>query len=156
MTSLEEGDPAPQFDLESDAGQRVSLDDLRGRWIVLYWYPKDDTPGCTTEACEFRDSWDAISAEADVYGVSPDSLKSHVKFREKFRLPFPLLSDAGHAVAQRYGVWAMKKFMGRSYMGVERTTFIIGPDGTVARVFRNVKPAGHAKEIRKALAELKG
>lgn len=156
MATVEQGDAAPPFELESDAGERVSLDDLRGRWVVLYWYPKDDTPGCTTEACEFRDSWDSISAEAEVYGVSPDNAASHRKFRDKLRLPFPLLADAGHAVAERYGVWAMKKFMGRQYMGVERTTFIIAPDGTVARVFRNVKPAGHAKEIRKALIELKG
>jgi len=153
---VEAGDPAPPFELEDHSGNRVRLDNLRGHWVILYWYPKDDTPGCTTEACEFRDNWEAVSAVAEVYGVSPDTVKSHGKFREKFRLPFPLLSDEGHAVAQRYGVWAMKKFMGRSYMGVERTTFIIGPDGRVARVFQNVKPSGHAKEVLKALAEVKG
>ena len=154
MALVEQGDPAPPFELENDLGEPVTLNG--GRWLVLYWYPKDDTPGCTTEACEFRDSWSAISRQADVYGVSPDTTKSHHKFREKFNLPFPLLSDAGHLVAERYGVWVPKKFMGRSYMGVERTTFIIAPDGTVARVFRSVKPAGHAKQILKALAELKG
>ena len=155
MPSVEAGDPAPPFELEDHAGKRVRLDDLRGRWVVLYWYPKDDTPGCTTEACEFRDNWQAVSAEAEVFGVSPDTVKSHEKFRQKFHLPFPLLSDAGHAAAENYGVWAMKKFMGRSYMGVERTTFIIGPDGRVARVFRKVKPAGHVSEVLEALAELR-
>ena len=155
MASIEPGDAAPAFELQDHGGNRVCLDDLRGRWVVLYWYPKDDTPGCTTEACEFRDNWKAVSAQADVYGVSPDTVKSHEKFRYKFRLPFPLLSDEGHSVAQRYGVWAMKKFMGRAYMGVERTTFIIGPDGRVARVLQKVKPSGHAKEVLKALAELK-
>ena len=156
MPSVEAGDPAPSFELEDHAGKRVRLDDLRGRWVVLYWYPKDDTPGCTTEACEFRDNWKTVSAEAEVYGVSPDSVKSHEKFRAKFQLPFPLLADDGHATAESYGVWALKKFMGREYMGVERTTFIIAPDGKVARVFRKVKPAGHAGEVRDALAELKG
>ncbi|TAK73082.1 MAG: thioredoxin-dependent thiol peroxidase [Dehalococcoidia bacterium] len=156
MPSVEAGDTAPPFELEDHAGKRVRLDDLRGRWVVLYWYPKDDTPGCTTEACDFRDNWTTVSAEAEVYGVSPDSVKSHEKFREKFQLPFPLLADAGHAAAELYGVWALKKFMGREYMGVERTTFIIGPDGKVARVFRKVKPAGHAGEVLDALAELKG
>jgi peroxiredoxin Q/BCP len=156
MPSLEAGDPAPSFELEDHAGQAVRLDDLRGRWVVLYWYPKDDTPGCTTEACEFRDNWKAVSAAAEVYGVSPDSVKSHEKFRAKFQLPFPLLADAAHATAESYGVWGLKKFMGREYMGVERVTFIIAPDGTIARVFRNVKPAGHAAEVLQALAELKG
>jgi len=155
LSTIDAGDTAPPFELEDHAGTRVRLRDLRGRWVVLYWYPKDDTPGCTTEACEFRDHWQSVSAEADVYGVSPDSLKSHQKFRAKFDLPFPLLSDEGHATAESYGVWGLKKFMGRSYMGVERTTFIIDPDGKVARVFRKVKPAGHAAEILEALSELK-
>jgi len=155
VATINEGDRAPSFDLENDRGERVRLDDLRGRWVVLYWYPKDDTPGCTTEACEIRDSWPFISSEAELFGVSPDTAKSHGKFRDKFGLPFPLLADVGHVVAERYGVWVLKKFMGREYMGVERTTFIISPAGSVARVFRKVKPAGHAMEILGALRELK-
>ena len=155
--ALKVGDHAPDFTLPASNGKTVSLSDFRGKkTVVLYFYPKDDTPGCTTEACDFRDNWTTVSAEAEVYGVSPDSVKSHEKFREKFQLPFPLLADDGHAAAERYGVWALKKFMGREYMGVERTTFIIGPDGKVARVFRKVKPAGHAAEVLDALAELKG
>lgn len=156
MASINEGDRAPSFELENDRGGRVCLDDLRGRWVVLYWYPKDDTPGCTTEACEIRDNWALISAEAELFGISPDSAKSHRKFRDKFGLPFALLADVGHAVADLYGVWGLKKFMGREYMGVERTTFIVAPDGSVAHVFRKVKPAGHATEILQALRELTG
>ena len=155
MPSVNEGEIAPSFELENDRGETVRLDGLRGKWVVLYWYPKDDTPGCTTEACEIRDSWALISGEAELFGVSPDSVKSHQKFRDKFSLPFPLLADEGHTVSELYGVWALKKFMGREYMGVERTTFIIAPDGRVARVFSKVKPAGHALEIFQALKELK-
>lgn len=146
---------APEFDLEDDRGGRVKLADLRGRWVVVYWYPKDDTPGCTTEACEIRDSWSLISAEAALFGVSPDGVRSHRKFRDKLSLPFPLLADGDHAVSERYGVWGPKKFMGREYMGVDRATFIIAPDGTIARVFEKVKPAGHALEILQVLAALK-
>ncbi len=155
VTTLKSGDAAPNFDLETDSGERVSLAALRGKWAVLYWYPKDDTPGCTTEACEIRDNFSLLSGEAEVFGVSPDSVKSHQKFRDKFSLPFPLLADAGHAVAEAYGVWGPKKFMGREYMGVSRTTFIIAPDGKLAKVFENVKPAGHAFELLEALRELK-
>lgn len=155
MPSVSEGDSAPTFELQGDQGESVNLDALRGKWVVLYWYPKDDTPGCTTEACEIRDSWALISAEAELLGVSPDSVKSHQKFRDKFSLPFPLLADDGHRVSELYGVWGPKKFMGREYMGVDRTTFIIAPDGTIARVFPKVKPAGHAIEILQALKELK-
>jgi len=155
VPSVNEGEIAPSFELENDRGETVRLDGLRGKWVVLYWYPKDDTPGCTTEACEIRDSWALISGEAELFGVSPDSVKSHQKFRDKFSLPFPLLADEGHTVSELYGVWALKKFMGREYMGVERTTFIIAPDGRVARVFSKVKPAGHALEIFQALKELK-
>jgi peroxiredoxin Q/BCP len=154
-TELKTGDPAPEFDLEDDHGGRVTLAGLRGRWVVLYWYPKDDTPGCTTEACEIRDSWSLISGEAALFGVSPDSVKSHQRFRDKFSLPFPLLADADHAVSERYGVWGPKKFMGREYMGVDRATFIIDPAGKIATVFPKVKPAGHALEILQALSELK-
>ena len=155
MTTLKAGDPAPTFDLETDAGDRVSLDGLRGKWAVLYWYPKDDTPGCTTEACEIRDNFSLISGEAELFGVSPDSVKSHQKFRDKFSLPFRLLADTDHSVSDAYGVWGPKKFMGKEYMGVSRTTFIIGPDGKIRHVFDNVKPAGHAIEILEALKELK-
>ena len=154
-TTLTEGDTAPAFDVEDDRGGRVSLDGLRGQWVVLYWYPKDDTPGCTTEACEIRDSFEPISGEAELFGISPDSVKSHQKFRDKFSLPFRLLADDGHAVSDLYGVWGPKQFMGREYMGVDRTTFIIDPKGKVARVFPKVKPAGHALEILEALRELK-
>jgi peroxiredoxin Q/BCP len=154
-TTLQPGDPAPPFELESDRGDRVSLEDARGSWVVLYWYPKDDTPGCTTEACEIRDSWQLISAEARLYGISPDSVKSHQKFRDKFSLPFPLLADPDHAVSERYGIWGPKTFMGREYMGVDRATFIVDPDGKIAQVFPKVKPAGHAVEILTALAALK-
>ena len=154
-TTLTEGAEAPPFDLENDRGERVTLEGLRGQWVVLYWYPKDDTPGCTTEACEIRDNWSLLSGEAALFGVSPDSVKSHQRFRDKFSLPFPLLADEGHAVSDRYGVWGPKKFMGREYMGVDRATFIIAPDGTIARVFAKVTPAGHSLEILQALTELK-
>ena len=155
MTTLKAGDPAPSFDLENDKGDRVSLESLRGKWAVLYWYPKDDTPGCTVEACEIRDNFEIISGEAEVFGVSPDSVKSHQKFRDKFSLPFTLLADTDHSVSESYGVWGPKKFMGKEYMGVGRTTFIIAPDGQIAQVFENVKPAGHALELLAALKELK-
>ena len=154
-TTLQAGDPAPEFEMESSDGHPVSSKDLRGKWVVLYWYPKDDTPGCTTEACEIRDNFELISGEAEVFGVSPDSVKSHQKFRDKFSLPFTLLADAEHKAADAYGVWGPKKFMGREYMGVDRTTFIIDPDGKIARVFDKVRPAGHALELLDALRELK-
>jgi peroxiredoxin Q/BCP len=149
------GDPAPPFELENDRGERVSLGDLKGRWVVLYWYPKDDTPGCTIEACEIRDNFALLSGEAEIFGVSPDPVKSHQKFRDKFSLPFTLLADDGHRIAEAYGLWGPKKFMGREYMGVDRTTFIIAPDGRIAHVFEKVKPAGHALEILEALRALK-
>jgi peroxiredoxin Q/BCP len=154
-THLTAGQSAPGFTLESSDGGRVSLEGLRGEWVVLYWYPKDDTPGCTTEACEIRDNWQLLSGEAKLFGVSPDSVTSHQKFRDKFDLPFPLLADDGHKVAEAYDVWGPKKFMGREYLGVDRATFIVGPDGKLAKVFPAVKPAGHALEILQALKELK-
>jgi len=154
-TTLKAGDAAPPLEMESDRGERVSLAGLAGKWVVLYWYPKDDTPGCTTEACEIRDNFELISGEAEVFGVSPDSVKSHQKFRDKFGLPFPLLADADHKVSDAYGVWGPKKFMGREYMGVDRTTFVVDPTGKIARVFEKVKPAGHALEILEAVRELK-
>jgi peroxiredoxin Q/BCP len=148
-TTLKSGDAAPTFELETDRGEHVSLENLKGQWVVLYWYPKDDTAGCTTEACEIRDNFGLISGEAAVFGVSPDSVKSHARFRDKFSLPFTLLADADHRVADAYGLWGPKKFMGREYMGV------IAPDGRIAHVFEKVKPAGHAIEILETLCELK-
>jgi peroxiredoxin Q/BCP len=150
---IEEGQPAPDFELQSDAGDAVRLSALQGTPVVLYFYPKDDTPGCTTQACGIRDAWGEFErAGATVLGVSPDSEKSHVKFKQKFDLPFTLLADTDHAVAEAYGVWGLKKYMGREYMGVDRTTFVIGADGTVKKVFRNVKPATHADDVLAALA----
>jgi thioredoxin-dependent peroxiredoxin len=146
------GDPAPEFTLESDTGEQVSLADLRGKPVVLYFYPKDDTPGCTTQACGIRDQYaDFEEAGAVVLGVSPDDAASHVKFREKYELPFSLLADPDHEVAERYGVWGEKKYMGRTYLGVKRSTFVIGPDGTVTKVMHDVKPATHADDVLAAL-----
>jgi peroxiredoxin Q/BCP len=123
--------------------------------VVLYFYPKDDTSGCTTEACEFRDAWSEVKASgARLFGVSPDGIKSHQKFRDKFNLPFPLLADENHSVAEAYGVWGEKSMYGRKYMGILRTTFIIDAKGRIARVFEKVKPAGHAAEVLSALQEL--
>jgi peroxiredoxin Q/BCP len=133
----------------------VSLKALRGTPVVLYFYPKDDTSGCTTEACEFRDAWsDVKKTGARLFGVSPDGVRSHEKFRAKFTLPFPLLADEDHAVAEAYGVWGEKSMYGRKYMGILRTTFIIDGRGRIARVFEKVKPAGHAGEVLTALKQL--
>lgn len=155
MSLLAPGARAPAFRLPSDAGEAVTLKEFAGRPVVLYFYPKDDTSGCTTEACGFRDSWAAVQrAGAVVLGVSPDGVASHAKFRAKYALPFPLLADADHAVASAYGVWGKKQMYGRTYFGILRTTYIIGPTGRVARVFPRVRPAGHAAEVLAALAEL--
>jgi thioredoxin-dependent peroxiredoxin len=144
--------PAPDFTLADDTGKMISLSDLRGKPVVLYFYPKDDTPGCTTEACAFRDDYSQYEGTGVVIlGVSPDTVKSHAKFKQKFQLPFPLLADEGHLVCDLYGVWGPKKFMGKSYEGVLRTTFLIGPDGNILKVYENVKPAGHSQEILEAL-----
>jgi peroxiredoxin Q/BCP len=149
---IEEGKPAPDFQLTGDGGETVRLSDLRGRQVVLYFYPKDDTPGCTTQACGIRDAYDAFEREgAVVLGVSPDDEASHVKFKEKYHLPFTLLADEGHRVADEYGVWGPKTYMGRTYEGVERSTFVIDADGTVKRVMRKVKPARHADDVLEAL-----
>ncbi len=155
MSNLSVGGLAPEFDLHTDSGERLSLRSLRGKTVILYFYPKDDTPGCTTEACGFRDLFPRFSAgDAVILGVSPDSVASHVKFKQKFAIPFPLLADEDHAVAERYGVWVEKMTYGRKRMGIERTTFVIGPDGMVKRVFAKVKADGHAEEVASALADL--
>jgi peroxiredoxin Q/BCP len=149
---IEEGTPAPDFELESDSGETVKLSDLRGRPIVLYFYPKDDTPGCTTEACEFRDAYDVFRERgAEVLGVSPDDVRSHQKFKTKHELPFTLLADPDHAVAEKYGVWGERKFAGKSYMGINRSTFIIDGEGNIARALMGIKPAGHATQVLDSL-----
>ena len=150
---LKPGNKAPPFSLSSDRGDTVALKDLKGKLVVLYFYPKDDTSGCTTEACEFRDSWSAVKATgAVVLGVSPDGVSSHQKFRDKYRLPFPLLADEDHVVAERYGAWGEKSMYGRKYMGILRSTFIIDRAGVILRVFPKVKPKGHAAEVLDVLS----
>jgi thioredoxin-dependent peroxiredoxin len=150
---IEEGKPAPAFELTSDSGETVSLESLRGRPVVLYFYPKDDTPGCAAQACGIRDAWGEFErAGAVVLGVSPDDESSHVRFKEKYGLQFPLLADTDHAVAERYEVWKEKKNYGRTYMGIERSTFVIDADGNVAKVMRRVKPDTHADDVLAALA----
>ncbi len=149
---IQEGDLAPDFSLPSDRGDTVRLSDLRGRRVVLYFYPKDDTSGCTKEACGFRDAMPVIEElDAAVLGVSPDPVHSHRKFSDKHALNFPLLADEDHAVAAAYGAWGKKKMYGREYEGVLRSTFVIGTDGRIEKAFRKVRPDGHADEV---LAEL--
>jgi thioredoxin-dependent peroxiredoxin len=149
---LKEGVAAPDFSLLDETGSSRKLSDYRGKTVVLYFYPKDDTPGCTKEACAFRDDYsDYERAGVVILGVSPDSPKSHTKFKEKYQLPFTLLADEAHEVANLYGVWGPKQYMGRSYEGVLRTTFLIGEDGSVQKVFENVRPAEHSQEILSAM-----
>jgi len=149
------GDPAPEFALPDETGAIHRLSDQRGRWTVLYFYPTDDTPGCTVEACEFRDNNQTINERgADVWGISPQGAASKRAFREKFGLPFNLLADEGHHVADTYGTWVEKKNYGKTYWGTARTTFLIGPDGRIERVWPKVKPEGHAGEVLAALDEL--
>ncbi|HYM84295.1 MAG TPA: peroxiredoxin [Candidatus Dormibacteraeota bacterium] len=156
MSTPEAGEAAPDFALPDDRGRVHRLADQRGRWTVVYFYPKDDTPGCTTEACQFRDLERAISeAGADVWGISPDSPKSHARFREKFGLPFTLLSDQDHAVAERYGAWQLKSSYGRESWGIQRSTFLVGPDGRVARAWPRVKADGHAAQVVEAIGEVR-
>ncbi|HEX8718260.1 MAG TPA: thioredoxin-dependent thiol peroxidase [Gemmatimonadaceae bacterium] len=149
------GKAAPAFTLDTDTGERLSLRDLKGKPVVLYFYPKDDTSGCTAEACEFRDAFPRFDkSKAVILGVSPDPVKSHQKFKAKYELPFTLLADTDHAVAEQYGVWKEKSMYGRKYMGVDRTTFIIDAAGKIAKIFEKVKPQGHATEVEAALATL--
>jgi thioredoxin-dependent peroxiredoxin len=149
----EVGQPAPDFTLPSTDDTEVKLSSFKGKQaVVLYFYPRDDTPGCTAEACSFRDLRSLFNEHgAEILGVSPDTLKSHKKFQQKYHLSFPLLADSDHAVAEQYGVWQQKKFMGREYMGIARTTFVIGKDGSILAVFPNVKVEGHADKVLEAL-----
>jgi thioredoxin-dependent peroxiredoxin len=150
--SLQVGDKAPAFKARTSGGGTVSLADLNGKQVVLYFYPKDDTPGCTKEACAFRDVHSEITKRgAVVLGVSVDPVKSHDKFAEKYKLPFPLLADEDHAIVEAYGVWGEKQFMGRKYMGTARATFLIGADGKIKAVWPKVKPEEHAAEVLAAL-----
>jgi peroxiredoxin Q/BCP len=150
------GDQAPEIALPDETGAIHRLSDQRGRWTILYFYPEDDTPGCTTEACEFRDRNETFHERgADVWGVSPQGAASKRAFREKFQLPFTLLADEGHRAADAYGAWAEKLNYGRRYMGIVRSTFLIGPDGRIARVWPKVKAGGHAAEVLEALDQLR-
>jgi peroxiredoxin Q/BCP len=150
--TISAGEPAPEFTLEDEEGRMHSLSDYSGKPVVLYFYPKDDTPGCTKEACGFRDDYSAYEeAGVVILGVSPDTSKSHAKFKTKYELPFTLLADPDHDVLKLYGVWGLKKSFGREYEGVFRTTFLIGEDGKILRVFKKVKPAVHSAEILSVL-----
>lgn len=151
---LKEGDPAPGFRAPVSGGAEVSLSDFAGKHVVLYFYPRDNTPGCTKEACGFRDFYGKLKAKgAVVLGVSTDTVASHDKFTSKFQLPFPLVSDVDKKIAQAYGVWGQKSFLGRKYMGIHRVTFLIGPDGRIKRIWPKVKPGEHAAEVLAAILQ---
>ena len=151
---VKEGNTAPAFKTTNTNGESVSLKDFRGQKVVLYFYPKDDTPGCTKEACSFRDGFSKFKKRGiTILGVSPDSEKSHQKFTAKYKLPFTLLADTDHSIADAYGVYGEKKFMGRTYMGIHRTTFLIDEKGKIKKVFEKVKPEDHANEVLGAFAE---
>lgn len=153
MTRLGAGDHVPSFEMAADDGSSVSSDGLAGTRYVLYFYPKDDTPGCTTQACDLRDSWSRVTGTGiTLFGVSPDSVRSHVRFREKYALPYRLLSDEGHLVAEAFGVWIEKKAMGRTYYGNERSTFVVGPDGRIEHVLAQVKASEHIDQLMDTLA----
>jgi thioredoxin-dependent peroxiredoxin len=148
MLHLKEGDVAPAFSTLNEKNQTVNLSDYQGKKLVLYFYPKDDTPGCTAESCSLRDGYPQFLAKGyDVLGVSPDSVKKHIKFQEKYNLPFSLLADEDHAVAEAYGVWGKKKFMGRSYDGIHRTTFVINELGVIERIIDKVDTGNHAEQV---------
>ena len=153
---LNVGDPAPEFRAlaiggKYGTGKEVALSELRGSHVVLYFYPKDDTPGCTVQACALRDSWKDLEARGEIFGVSVDPAKSHEKFIQKYQLPFPLLSDVDHEIVEAYGVWVEKSMYGKKYMGAERSTFVIAPDGRIAAIFRKVKPEEHVEILLNAL-----
>jgi len=149
---VEEGKPAPDFELTSDEGQTVRLSELRGRPVVVYFYPRDDTPGCTAQACGIRDNYEAFGERgAVVLGISPDDESSHVKFKQKYGLPFTLLADPDHRVADDYGVWGERSMYGKTYHGIERSTFVIDAEGNVAKIMRRVKPDTHAQQVLEAL-----
>jgi thioredoxin-dependent peroxiredoxin len=151
---VKEGATAPAFKTTDENGETVSLKDLRGQKVVLYFYPKDDTPGCTKEACSFRDAFSKFKKrDIKILGVSPDSEKSHQKFVTKYKLPFTLLADTDHSIAGAYGVWGEKKFMGRTYMGIHRTTFLIDEKGKIKKIFEKVKPEDHADEVLEAFSD---
>ena len=149
---VEEGKPAPDFELTSDEGEQVKLSDFRGKPVVLYFYPKDDTPGCTKQACALRDEYaEFLDRGAVILGVSPDDKASHVKFKNKYQLPFTLLADPEHEASEAYGVWGERTFAGRKYMGITRSTFVIDSDGNVTKAMRGVKPDTHAEKVLAAL-----
>jgi peroxiredoxin Q/BCP len=153
---LKEGDPAPNFTVPTSGGTTISLSDFRGKFVVLYFYPKDNTPGCNKEACGFRDAFGEIQKQNTVIlGVSTDSVKSHDKFAQKFRLPFTLVSDEDKSIAKSYGVYGEKSFLGRLFLGTRRTTFLIGPDGTIRKIWPKVKVTSHAEEVLAAIKESK-
>jgi peroxiredoxin Q/BCP len=151
MPELEAGSPAPPIRLVTDTGETFDLSSARGKNVVLFFYPKADTPGCTTEACEFRDHYPKFGDGTVVLGISADTPQKQAKFKEKFSFPYPLLADVDHSVAEAYGVWKEKSMYGKKYFGIDRTTFLIDKDGQIAKVFRKVKPAGHAEEVLAAL-----
>jgi peroxiredoxin Q/BCP len=152
MSAPQPGSKAPAFTLKNQDGETVKLSDFKGKTLVLYFYPRADTPGCTTQACGIRDAYGEFErAGAVVLGISPDDEKSHVKFKDKYELPFTLLADKDHSVAEQYGVWGEKSFAGKKYMGVNRSTFVVGADGNVTSVMHDVKPATHADDVLAAL-----
>jgi peroxiredoxin Q/BCP len=154
-TQVNEGDIAPDFTLPASTGEDISLHDFRGKDVILYFYPEDDTPGCTREACGFRDAYPAIAGgSAVVLGISPDDVAKHQRFASKYSLPFPLLADIDHRIAEAYGAWGEKKNFGKTYRGIIRTTFLIGPDGRIKRVWRNVRVDGHVADVSGALGAL--
>lgn len=149
---LRVGQLAPNFSLPDQSRKEHKLSDYKGSWVLIYFYPKDDTPGCTKEACFIRDNFPKFTkSKAKVFGISKDSVKSHAKFAKKYKLPFTLLADEDKNVMKKYGVWAKKKFMGREYMGTIRTSFLINPEGKIAKIYENVKPETHAEEVLKDL-----
>jgi peroxiredoxin Q/BCP len=154
MSTPQAGDIAPDIELRDESGEVHRLADRRGVWTVVYFYPADDTPGCTTEACQFRDlQGEVVARDAVVWGISPDGAASHAAFKVKFGLPFTLLSDEDHGVAERYGAWTLKKNYGREYMGIQRSSFLVDPDGRIARAWPRVRADGHAAEVLAALEQ---